>query len=347
MTMLFSIMALCVIFIIVNLMEKLDDFMDRQAPYSVIAKYYLYFLPEIIKLLTPVAVLLSVLFTVGRLSQSNEITAMKSAGRGLYRLMVPFVIIASLNSAFNIYFCGWVVPNSVQQKTLIEQKYLNEGIIGGPIYNLYFRDTPTKNVIMQYYNADEYYGAMVAIESYSDESSPRMIERIEAAGIRWDTLRNKWLLENVIHRKYNNGKIDVQRMDTIGYSLNITHAKLARIKMKTEEMSFDELKEYIDMLKNGGKDVRKQMIEYYGNYAFPFASLIVIFFGVPFASVKRRGGIAVQIGAAMVISFIYIMSLKFSQTIGYTANWDPIVSAWTANVIFLFFGLIVLFKTKT
>ena len=56
-TLIFSLMAFCLIFIIVDLIGYLDKFIDRNVPYVAIVKYYLYYLPYIIVLSFPVAVL--------------------------------------------------------------------------------------------------------------------------------------------------------------------------------------------------------------------------------------------------------------------------------------------------
>ena len=63
----FGLVAFILIFILVDLMENLDDFIDQRVSASIILKYYFYFAPEIIKLTLPVAVLLSCLFTTGRM----------------------------------------------------------------------------------------------------------------------------------------------------------------------------------------------------------------------------------------------------------------------------------------
>ena len=66
-TLLFGLIAFALIFVIIDLMEKLDDFIDQNVPYHYIIQYYLVFIPEIIRLMTPVAVLLSALFTAGKM----------------------------------------------------------------------------------------------------------------------------------------------------------------------------------------------------------------------------------------------------------------------------------------
>ncbi len=347
-TLVFSLAALCVIFLVVNLLEQLDDFIDQDAAFEIIAEYYIYFFPEILKLLTPIAMLLSTLFTVGRMSTANEVTAMKSGGLSLYRLMLPLAILSIFISFGQLYFNGWIVPEANTKKLEIEHVYLKKGSGGGPIYNLYFRDSPKKNVTMRYYNSNNKTGSRVSIDMFTSTVKPRLIKRTEADKIAWDSTESQWTLYNGIVRQYKGGReVSSYPFDSTIAEFKVSHQQIVQLQRSPDEMNLDELKNYIDLLKQGGKDVRQQLTAYYGEYAFPFANFIVILFGVPFASVRKKGGIAIQIGAAMVISFLYLLFTKIGQTIGYASDFNPIISAWLANILFFIAGLINLFRTKT
>jgi lipopolysaccharide export system permease protein len=90
-TILFGLLAFTLIFVVIDMMENLDDFIDQNVPSMMILQYYLVFMPEIIRLITPVAVLLASLFTAGKMSSLNEITAIKAGGISLYRFMAPLL----------------------------------------------------------------------------------------------------------------------------------------------------------------------------------------------------------------------------------------------------------------
>lgn len=346
-TLTFSVVALCVIFIIVNLLERLDDFLDQNAGLEVIIRYYINFLPAIIQILMPLASLLATLFTFGRMSTLNEITAMKSGGASLYRFMFPVVILAILISFGQLYFNGWVVPKANTEKNKIELQYLNISRSGGPIYNLYFRDNPTTNILMQYYDAPTKTGSRVSIEYFTEEFKPRLKKRIDCADMKWDTAKSNWKMRDAFVRSYEGTQISTHRFPEYAVDINVSHDQISKLQQSPDEMNFDELLNYIDLLKLGGKDVRMLMIDYYGRWAFPFANIIVILFGVPFASIKRKGGIAIQIGAAMIVSFTYMIFTKVSQTISFAYGFEPVLAGWIANLIFFVIGLITIFKTKT
>ncbi len=346
-TLFFAIIALCTIFVVVNLLESLDNFLDQNATFLTIVKYYIYFLPEIIKLLTPVSTLIATLFTIGRLSTLNEITAMKSGGLSLYRLMLPLIFVTTILSFVMVYFNGWIVPNANEKKRLIEEKYINKTKAGNAIYNLYLRDTPTRNVIIHYYDAEMMQANRVTIEYFTSEKSPRITQRIEANTITWNKEQNKWIGEKVLKRQYNKTGITTIRYDSTEIDMRLHHNEIEQLRREPKEMNFYDLKQYISILQMGGKDVRQQLINYYGNWAFPFANIIVILFGVPFASVRRKGGIAIQIGAAMVIAFVYMIFTEVSKTMAYAYNLDPVLAGWSANLIFVVAGILTIMKTKT
>jgi lipopolysaccharide export system permease protein len=343
-TVLFLIVALCMIFLIVDLIENIDNFLDVHLSIFQIIVYYLNFFPDIIEMLMPIGILLSTLFSISKLSGQNEITAMKSGGMSLYRLIMLLGVFALLLSVFQVYFNGWVVPQSNSRKLEMDRKLLGSKKTGGPVNNLYFRDTPLRNVIMNIYDSDSKTGSGVMIEEFSSEQSPRLTKKFEAQMIKWDSSESTWKMVNVIERGYNGDFVNARRYAELPINLRITHQQIVNIQRSSDELNFDEFREYIDMLKTGGKDVRKLMIEYYSNYAYAFSNVVVILFAVPFASVRRRGGIAVQIAAAMIICFAYLVFTKVSQTIGYSTELNPILVGWSANILFGLISLIVLWR---
>jgi lipopolysaccharide export system permease protein len=261
--------------------------------------------------------------------------------------MVPTVAFSILLCFVQLYFNGWIVPRANTQKILIEQKYLNKGAMGNSIYNLYLRDNPTRIVIMQYYDAPLKTAVNTSIEEFTNSISPRLVNRIEAEKIVWDSISKKWIAHSGIERSYLPNKVLTKRFSTKTLSLNVTHNQIVQLRRSEDEMNFDELKEYIEILRIGGKDIRRQKIDYYGGYALPFAHLIIVLFGVPFASIRKKGGLAIQMSAVLVITFVYLVFTKVSQTIGYSSDLNPILIAWLANIVFLILALFVIYRTRT
>lgn len=347
-TIIFSLLALYVIFLVVNLIENLDDFFAANMPNKTIIKYYILFFPEIIKLILPIAVLLSTLFTIGKMSNSNEITALKSGGISIVRILIPMLFVSILISTFSIYFNGYIVPEVNKEKIEIESKYLKKNLKSNSMFNLYFKDNKNQILSLQSYNATDSKGFNVSLEKFTSEINPRLVERIESEIMTWDTINNSWkMIRGVKRQVLENNQIEIKKFDSLDIILNFDNKQLQKLSLNSKEMNFTEYKEYIETLKFGGKDVRRDLTDYYGLWAYPFASVIVVLFSVPFASVKKKGGTAVQVASALVITFAYLIFTKVGQIIGYNSNFNPMIAGWLANILFFVFGLVVLFKTRT
>jgi lipopolysaccharide export system permease protein len=349
-TVLFSILGLCVLFVVVHLLENLDNFLDRKTPPLVIGLFYLNYLPEIIKIITPIAMLLSSLFTMGRFSTLNELTAMKVGGMSLYRIMVPLLLFGLLLSATQFYFDGWIVPRANRFKAEFERKYLGKGRVETSLYNLYVRDTPTRNLIIRFYDDLTKTGSGLTMEEYSSEDTPRIIRRVDASNFSYDTVKNAWQLRNVFDHRFTP---DFQSRPVVSLSsastlaLNTTPKILMQFQRNTSELTFPELKEYIDASERGGKDVRQQRIAYWGEYALPFANLIVMLFGVPLSGGQRKAGLALEITMAMVIAFLYVASIRIGQTLGLAGDVHPALAAAVPHLLFLLAGLANILRART
>ncbi len=344
-TFFFSLLALSIIFIIVDLFENLDKFLDRNAGLQNIALYYLYYIPSIIKLLIPIGTLVSALFSIGNLSNQNEIIAMKSGSMSLYKLMLPLIILTIFISAFQLWFVAYQVPKANKEKNILAYKYLGQGNETSYLTNLYLRETPTRNVLIREFNSDKQIGFDLQVNDFTNDKSPRLKDRYSAKSFKWDSIGKCWDATNVTKKSFNFTKMKEEVLPDLKFKFDFNNKELSELVKPTEEMNIKEWYKFIMFNKSGGQNVELQLTDFYGVIAFPFANTIVILFAVPFASVKKRGGLAVQIGAALTISFVYLIFTKLGQTLGFGLGFQPILSAWLANILFFISGIILILKT--
>lgn len=343
----FALLAVTVVFVVIDAMEKLDSFIDQNATTAIIAEYYLYFIPEIIKLITPVAVLLASLFVTARMTAQNELVAMKSGGISLYRLMVPYVAVALVISSVSIYFNGWVVPLANKTKFNIERVYLKKNVISGSGANIYFQDGRTRIVSLGYYNEKQQAATRTSIQDFSDTNMTMMTGRIDALSITWDSTSRQWILRNGYQRWFD---ADGERLEHFvekpAGKLGFSPDDLRKKQEKPDEMDYYDMEEFIANQQRAGQDVARWLVAFYSKISFPFASVIVVLFGVPFSSIKRRGGVGVQLGISLLICFIYLIVMKISQVFGYNGDIDPLLTAWLANILFALGALVVIMKVR-
>lgn len=350
----FAILAFSLIFILVDMIENLDDFIDQNVPTPIILLYYVYFLPRIFSLMVPVAVLLSALFVVGRLSSSNEMTIIKCAGVSLYRFMVPLLGIGLLVSLAMLAFDGWLVPRINAERLTLERDHLKKHLEMRGRYNLFFQESNNRIVSLDYYDESSATARRVMMQQFDSGDPTILLRRIDAERMAWREKDGEWVMFRGLRREFSpDTSLPVQMQETVrGFDsldigrLVLTPEIILRMQQKPEEMGLEDFRSYIDRQRRAGSDIARLLVDYHGKIAFPFASLIVVFFGVPFASVKRRSGLAVQFGISIFLLFIYMVSQKLSQIFGYNGNIPPILAAWFPNLLFFVAGVVAMVRVE-
>jgi len=345
-TIFFGILAFTLIFVVIDMMENLDDFIDQNVPGRIIIHYYIVFAPEIIRLMTPVSVLFAALFTAGKSANLSELTAIKASGVSLTRFMAPFIITTILISGFSVYFSGYLVPLANKTKVGIEREFLKKGInyTGS---NLFFQDNKTRIVNIAYFDNFRNIANHVSIQEFSPENLTQMTTRIDAQTMAYDSVTHNWTANNGLKRTFKNESQSVDyfknlKLDYLRFTANDLNSK----QQKPEEMNLSELKKLINSQQRAGNDPTSTLIEYYSRFSFPMASIIIVLFGLPISANKRKGGLAVQIGINILVTFIYLVFMKVSQAFGKNGAMNPIITAWFANFVFLAAALINIPRIK-
>lgn len=351
---LFSILAFSLVFILVDMVENLDDFIDENVPTHIIVLYYVYFLPRILGLMVPIAMLLSSLFVVGKMSNTNELTVIKCSGVSLYRFIVPFLFFGLVVSCGMLYFDGWLVPKINASRLTLERNYLKKNLQVGGRYNLYFQDSGNRVISLEYFDEGTGSARRVTVQQFRQDDPTSMSSRTDAVSMKWNPATRTWKLFTATRRDFKTDPTApasireiVTRFDSLDIgTLVITPAIILHMQQKPEELALREFREYIDRQRLAGSDIDRLLVDYHGKIAFPFASLIVVFFGVPFASVKRRSGLSVQFGISIFICFAYLVGQKLSQVFGYNGSIPPVFAAWLPNVLFFLAGCFVMLRVR-
>jgi lipopolysaccharide export system permease protein len=365
----FALTAFISIFITVDLVEGLSDYIDKKAPAVVIASYYFYYMPYIIVLTVPVAMLLSAMFGVGQLNKYNEIAAMKAAGQSLYRILSPILIIGFLVSALMLIFAEKVVPVANQRKAEIKHHYIERVPQNLParLSNLYFQESVAqgsrhseapfphalnshiRRVFISHYDEAAKMANKVSIQTYNGVF---ITERIDARQMRWKDLAvgqkpGYWELFHGYRRHFDGDREIASAFDSLAMpELSFTPQMLTEVQKDPEEMSYTELKQFITEVARNGGNPERWLVDLYLKISFPFANFIIVLFGAPLAAGKMRSGGAVGVAMSLVTCFLYFGTVKTAQSLGQSGTLHPLIAAWLGNLIFLVAGLWILVKVR-
>jgi lipopolysaccharide export system permease protein len=324
---------------------NLGKFIDKDVPYLIITKYYLFFVPYLVILVLPVAMLLASLFGVGQMARYNELIAIKSVGISLNRILLPLLAFSILVSLLALVFGEMVVPPASHEKSRIENEYLEpfNRSIKSRITNIYWRDKLDRRIFISYYDSREKSAHKVSIQEYNEN---QIVKRLDAVKMIWQD--STWVLINGYQRVFSGNNEEAIPFDTLAdNNINFKPEQLSQTRKDPEDMSYQELNNFIHEVRRNGGDVNRWLVDLYLKISFPFASFVMVLFGAPLASNKKSSGVIAGFLISLMVCFFYFGFVKFIQTLGHSGTLSPMLSAWLPNGIFFVSGIILLFETRT
>ena len=340
-TFFFTITLILIIAVIFDFAEKVDNFMENEAPAkAIIFDYYMNFIPYFGILFTPLFVFISVIFFTSKMAVSNEIIAILNSGMSFRRMMWPYLISAVIIAIVAFSLTNFVIPRSNQKIIEFEGKYYRPSVRRITVENIHRQVFKDIYIYMGTFNPVSMRGQNFTIEKFSEAGI--LESKLSAPTVVFDTTSNKWSAMNYTLReiKYDEEIITTGRQfDT---TLTISPSDFARVPGVVGTMTYRELNEYIDLLQLQGSDELKLfLIEKHRRFANPFAVFILTFIGVTLSSRKIRGGIGMHIGIGLALSFSYILFLQFASQFSLKGNLDPMLAMWIPNMIFIFIAFIL------
>ena len=343
----FFVGALIVFFIVLHWVEYSDDFLDRGGTIQeVFTVFYPNYIPEIIRLTSPLALFLSCIYLTGTLAQELQLTALQTSGVSLYQLMRPYVGVGLGVTLFMFGFNGWVVPKTNEVVVRYENEYLNPGQQTTETTTIHRRNGPNSILSVGYYDVDRKRAHNVSLQKMKDSS--RLASRIDANRMEWVDSLDTWQLEDVTRRTFVEGKGPYKKtLASLDTTLQLFPRDLARSKNDVAAMTIPVASDYLAALRRSGVgQLKRPLVAYYNKFAYPFANLILVLIGVPIASVRRRGGQAVRFAIGLLIAFVYLSIQKLAEPLGYAGAFNPALTAWLPHVTFAVVALIVLWWAR-
>jgi lipopolysaccharide export system permease protein len=314
----------------------------------VIILYYINYLPFYVILAFPVAMLVSVLFSLGSLAKNRELDVMKASGLSLYRIAAPILLASFILSVGVMFFAEFVLTNTERRKDEIKN-YLIE------------KRTPVSKMMRNNIKVPGEYGWIILGEKYDISSSTvtgANIHRIVDNKIVKTYSAEKmigtdsgWVIINGSSQEFADDPASSPqnffKFDTLWAPwLTQTPQMLAELPVPPRQINFFDLKKRIAQKKELGETVYKDMVELYLKITFPLASFILVLIGAPLAANPRRSGPSVGFGISIIISFIFFVLIRIGQSFGNAGKLSPFLAASIGDIVFLAVGIILLFKAR-
>lgn len=365
-----SLSAFVTIYVVVNLFEKIDKFLENKVAIGKVISYYLYLIPYIVKWINPIAVLLAVLFSIGGLSKNNEVSAMKSCGISFVRIIGPVAVLALFISLLVGIWSETVVPWANENADKIKRAEIDRKPDRETLRRERVAVTGEGGYFYYVTRYDNTRQILTGIDLQKLDEEGRIVLWVTAKTGRWQ--EGRWIFYDGIKRELKTVEIsaatepDVKQkengtsspkrtIDTlIGESFDRYEPQVSEkpidfmsVYKEPEEMNYSELSEYIDRLGSRGAPVDKLMVELYLKIAVPFANFIVILIGAPLAMQSQRSGMALGFALAVFLGFTLWGMLAIFRALGQSGDLPPFLAAWIPDMLFGAMGGIMLFRSRS
>ncbi len=348
-----AILVFTFLYILIDVATHLDDFLSNKVPTATIVSYYLSFFPVMFVQTSPIACLLSVLFTYSGLNNNNEIIALRASGFNFTRITRPAIFFGLMATALVFLVNERFAPQAAMlaqeiKKTRIEINVKDRGNKLPPIKYLFFYGVDNRLFFIDEFDPSE--KTLAGITVIGQDEKQRMTEKITAFKGVW-TGRG-WKLLNCQLSRYNPQDLtlttDVQFFKEKTFEFNESPDDLLKQRMSVSSMNIRQLKNYIRRFKASGAigAINNLRVDLHQRIAYPFACIVIIFVGLPFALItgRRKGLTFASVGIALAIGFLFYVVNAVGLALGKGGALPPAVAAWFAPVLFIAAGFYLVRK---
>ena len=320
------------IVIVFDISEKIDKFVQNQAPLkAIIMDYYLNFIPFFINMYSAMFVFISVIFFTSRMAANSEIIAILSGGVSFHRMMVPYIVASTLIALLSLGLNLYVIPRSNQERLLFEREYVKDKRTA--VRDVHYQIAPGEFVYVESFSTWNNTAYRFTLESIDNN---QIVSKLSAETAVWDSLSGAWTLKRYFIRDYTTGMSDHVRsgtqMDTV---IALTVDDFYRNAQTVQTLPYDELKTLIKTQEmRGDSNIMYAQIEKHNRWAMPFSCIILTIIGVALSSRKRRGGLGWNLALGIALAFSYILFQRFAQMFVYTDIMPPGIAIWIPNLLF-------------
>ncbi len=340
--------AFLFLFEIFTFFELAEDIRRHNVPFMIVVNYFRFLIPYSVYQFTPLGALVAVLVTLGILSKNNEIIAFKASGISLYRLAIPILLAGLAIAATLLILDDTYLPYANQRQDALR------AIIKGKPAQTYtrperwiFGDNSKVYTYELFDPREKLFGGLTVLEL--DPVSFQMRRRVYATRAHWLVAENTWVLESGWVRDFAQGSVERYAPFKVTTLPELTEppSYFNREVIQAFQMSWRDLRRYIDSLQRAGFDVSTLTVQWHKKVAYPLIAPISMMLAIPFALfVGNRGAVGgIAFGVGIGIAYWAIAAL--TEAMGGIGQLPPFLAAWSPDLIFFFLALYFFFKMPT
>ncbi len=317
----------------VDISDKIDKYIEREVPLDAIIQHYLDFMVHIGYLLFPIFLFLSVIWFTSKLANNTEVIAMLSSGISYARFLRPFLMAATIISVFSLVMGMYVVPEASKGYNEFRFQYMKRGKDKErQTSNLFTQLNKNDYIYVSSYNPKRKIGYNFTYEHFDENE---LVYKISARNIRWNDKDSTFVMNEYKKRIIGEGNDIIQtfrRKDTL-FSFDLED--LSPVSYIAETLNYKELNKFIEKeRKRGASNLSNHLLVKYKRLSLPISVFILTIIAVAVSSMKRRGGMGVNLAFGILIAFTFIFFDKIFGVMAEQSGFSPLLASWLPNIIF-------------
>lgn len=334
------------LFVIIDLIDRIGDFLDGGAGFLQVIAYYGRFLTSVWEYLAPISLLLGLLFALYQLTRNNEIIAMRASGISIYRVLLPFLILGVGISVLTMWITTGMAPRNLKWTSqFVESMKRPDANI---VRDIRFRD-PVSERSWDVDTLDLNTLEMTGVNVFLRRPDTRTLQRlVRAESARW--LDTHWAFHNVTTQHYSEMGYPQGRpqQDEVLLMLDLTespeHIMLEAIA--EEHMTSNEIRAYLAGRPVSDASTARLQTQLHTRLAYPWLSLVTVMMSVPFSTQTARKGVFTGIMLCLLLFFSLFFTMSLFKALGQGGHIAPWIAGWAPTMIYGILGIVLLRKVR-
>jgi len=330
--------------ITVNLAEKIDKILENEVPFIEVAFYYLDFTIYFANLLFPLFLFLSVIWFTSKLANNTEIIAFLSSGVSFYRFLRPYLIGATIVCGFALVLSMYLAPKASKGFNEFKYEYLKKGAQTQETNDVYRQINDDEYIYASHFQPRTKTARNFTLEHFDGNE---LKFKISASRLKYNEEDSTYTLSVFDKRIIGENEDEIIHKTSVDTILPFDFDELTPENYIAETLNYTELNEFIEKeRRRGSGNINRYLVVAYKRWSIPVSAFILTIIAVAVSSIKRRGGMGVNLALGITLAFVFIFFDKVFGTMAEQSTFPPLVAVWFPNISFGILAIYLLFKAK-
>ena len=344
--------GLFLIYLLIDLSEKIGDFDNSGHILSGLASYYAISTPAILLLLLPYSLLLALLHTLGKLSTNREIIAMIQSGRGVLRLTLPLLVAGALCTLLSLGLNYHLASSAKERQNAILAKASHKPA-SQATQVLYLNPEERRLWMIGAFPLNYQKGeALRNVEVTTTDEHQVLQSRLFAPRALWNRATRQWTFENPVIRRYPPGRppeFDHTEGSLIVDSWSETPWQLIKPGLSADHLSVPDLNGWLQTHARHPSFANPSpyLTQWHYRWALPFTCLVIALLATPLAIHFTRRSTGGGVFLAVVLAALMLLVSTIVLAFGEAGSLRPALAAWLPNIAFALLGVYLFHRRLT